>query len=580
MYGEETSGRVPEWSGKEEECSEAAESVHEGWCGKSMELNPPWMDWVASGIDFFGCEGEGVDGKSVLGRALMLQHTSERLEKEDRDYARLHEQFFEALLQEQVQTVNVTEAAPALASCPSVDESINSGVSSASSLTYDSTSVSSTRTQTSTKTQKRRRPFKLGRLSPHHKHHTRVAPIEAYNRKYNPALNGDQVSLETIAGKELPSPESFLRSDCVMQKDKGKGEPLGHSISAEGKEACLTKLREKMAIVIQVSGEATGIRRRMAKVSANAAGYIETRSMLEVRLGFLSMQYGLLLRWDYHRTGKIAFVLLRKMCQDGFYTKIPAVIEQEPQTTTTTITKRQLEAPPLVVRSTTGSNAIYQRIMGTEVVLVDPPYRVPQPEVFAPSVLSVEINHIEGLSKKSRWTISITFAGHTEMTLLHYNNDKRLFESKRTAMEWEMLPVSSFDLTSLEIRLFEQRKRKNSHSRLSSTTTVPIGGLVAQPSTAPATSWQITMPFTHNEKASLTLSMVHQSDYSHWLFKELNARKTEEVAGFHWKTFSRKRKSGSSSEASSSQGDRSYVWDWLCGFCFKEYYLPADSPCW
>jgi hypothetical protein len=40
-----------------------------------------------------------------------------------------------------------------------------------------------------------------------------------------------------------------------------------------------------MAIVIQVSGEATEIKRQMGKVSENAPGYIETRSMIEVRLG-------------------------------------------------------------------------------------------------------------------------------------------------------------------------------------------------------------------------------------------------------------------------------------------------------
>ena len=62
-----------------------------------------------------------------------------------------------------------------------------------------------------------------------------------------------------------------------------------------------------------------------------------------------------------------------------------------------------------------------------------------------------------------------------------------------------------------------------------------LGGLVAQPSTTPATSWKLTIPFSHDPKTSLTLSLVHQSDYSLWLYKELDARRREEVSGFVWK---------------------------------------------
>jgi hypothetical protein len=65
--------------------------------------------------------------------------------------------------------------------------------------------------------------------------------------------------------------------------------------------------------------------------------------------------------------------------------------------------------------------------------------------------------------------------------------------------------------------------------------TMPLGGLVAQPSTSQVTSWQLTTPFTRSPKANLTLSLVHQSDYAHWLYRFLESRRTEEVAGFVWK---------------------------------------------
>jgi hypothetical protein len=568
---------LPKWSESEQEpvWKEAAESIEAGCCGRADgDLVPPWMDWVDSGVEFFGCEGEGGSGKSVIGRALTLQHNTERIEKSDLDFARLHEEFFESLLREQVNRSGIeTLEPPELTPINSQDESISSGVSSSSSCTLDSVA---TQSLSSTKTQKRRRPLRLLKLSPRRKHHTRVAPIEAYNQKYNPALVHSTISLEDLAKKKLPDSPSFLHPKCVLQKDKGKGNPLGSSISAEGRESCLEKLREKMSIVIQVSGEErkapTGMKRRIAKVSANAPCYIETRSMIELRLGFLSMQYGLLLHWDYHRTGKIIFIALRKMCHDSFYTKIPDIIHQE--TKTTTITRKQLDAPPLVVRSMVGNHAIYQRTLGTEVVLIDPPYLVPQPEAFAPSVLTVDINNVVGLSKKNRWTISITFNGHTEVSHLHFNHEKRIFEPRRACMTWEMTPVSSFDLAGLEIRLFVQHRRKNSHSRLAATMTMPLGGLVAQPSTTQATSWQLTMPFTHDPKANLTLSINHQSDYAHWLYKELDARRSEEVSGFVWRAPFRFMKNGPRSVEDDEPKED--MWDWLCGVCFKEYYLPVD----
>jgi hypothetical protein len=558
---------TPAWGGKEHHSW--SESIPVGCCGKpDGDLVSPWMDWVESGVEFFGCEGGGEGAKSVIGRALMLQHNTERVEKEERDFAKMHEEFFDSLLKEQVTLKSPPNSIPGLTVADSLDESTNSGVSSASSVTFDTESASSI------KTQKRRRPLKFQRLSPRGKHHARVAPIDAYNQRFNPDLQRDQtdqLSIDKIVDKEIPTPSHHIHPDCVLQKDKGKGDALGASIRAEGKFACLEKLREKMAIVVHVSGDegqaATGLKRRAAKVSEHSPAYIETRSIIELRLGFLSMQYGLLLQWDYHRTGKIVFMVLRKMCHDSFYTKIPDLIHQE--TKTTTITRKQLEAPPLVVRNKIGNHAIYQRINGTEVVLVDPPYRVAQPEVFAPSVLTADIQNVAGLSKRSRWTISITFDGHTETAHLHYNPDKHHFEVRHAPMTWEMTPVTSFDLAGLEIRLFEQQKRKHSKSRLAATMTMPLGGLVAQPSTSETTSWQLTMPFTHDPKASLTLSLVHQSDYAHWLYKELDARRTEEVTDFVWKAPFRKLKCSAEEDPSDD------LFDWLCGVCFKEYYLPV-----
>ena len=112
-------------------------------------------------------------------------------------------------------------------------------------------------------------------------------------------------------------------------------------------------------------------------------------------------------------------------------------------------------------------------------------------------------------------------------------------------MKWEMAPVTSFDPAGLEIRLLEQNKqRKHSTSKLACSMTIPLGGLVAQPSTRPATSWQLTLPFStasrpkgkqDSKESKLILSLVHQSDYAHWLYQELDARRSEEMtAAFQW----------------------------------------------
>jgi hypothetical protein len=559
------------------------------------------------------------------------------------------------------------------------------------------------------------------------------------NRKQKQSSSSILSIRDIMAKTHLESPSLYLHTKCKLQKDKGKGDRLGSAISARGSELTLAKLRDKMKLIVEVSGElqaaslsnksniasiappssaasasissgssngfkvmSAGMKRRRAKVSliehsdscingAEDGSYImETRSMIELQLGFLSMQYGLLLRWDAYRTGQIVFVCLRKMCHDSFYTKIrsppristttsitasasmasrsmsevssskhphrkqpimkersqsqPQSQPQQPQKDENetglgrpprivAATKKRTVTPPLVVRTPKGGNhAIYQRSSGaTEVVLVDAPYRVPHPDVFAPSVLSLDVHRLTGLNPKSRWTLIMTFDGDTEIAHLKYNHRERVFETTRTApCKWEisMTPnrsttVTSFDLaTGLEIRLFEQRPKqrlrgvangvagmvgvkssssasssfhvppgsdpfsltspsnsyviqnqrlfhytsgntrrmhrvsseislgsfnsgasgstggsssgmhssKKSTSRLASTMTVPLGGLICQPSTSQTTLWKLTLPFTHDEDAEVTLTLMHQSDYAHWLYQELRARRKEELA--------------------------------------------------
>jgi hypothetical protein len=560
----------------------AAESIPVACCGGvEGDLAPPWMDWMESGfIEFFGCDESSGQGKSVMGRALMLTQqqappeTPPKIIEEEKDFRELHDQFIEALLFEQMKVSedrgSSTFSIPDLEKSDSMTSFSSELSSCASTLTADETIVS-LNSGTSYKRARPGGPLRLPRTDSLPQP-DRFAPIDAYNRRYGKKA-ADPFNFADIEAKEHPDPASMVHLDCKLQKDKGKGEPLGNAISAHGQVACLGKLHQKMKLLVEIAqGEdskgPTGMKRRNAKVSEETAEYTDTRAMLELRLGFLKIQYGVLLRWDL-QSGTIIFMVLRKMCHDSFYSKITnhgVVPQKRSAVTNTNVTRTELEPSPLVVRTLIGNHAIYHRKLGTEVVLVNPPYQVPQPEVFAPSVLAIEIKNASGLSKKSRWTISLTFDGHTKVTQLAWNDQTKSFQPRRLdKMEWEMPPViTSFDLAGLEVRLFEQQKRRKAHSRLAATMTMPLGGLVAQPSSSAATSWQLIMPCTHDPKASVTFSLLHHSDYAHWLYKELDARKREEVKGFVWKAPFRRVVEPIKNDDTADDD----LWDWVCGSCF------------
>ena len=390
----------------------------------------------------------------------------------------------------------------------------------------------------------------------------------------------------------------MLHPAVQLQKDKARGERIGSAVSAEGIEACKIKLDQKMQLLLQVAMEdrkgLAGMKRRPAKVSEETARYTETRSIMELRLGFLSMQYGVLLRWDVN-TEKIVFIVLRKMCHDSFYTKLPknkssggktkkpplAARAQPQGAAGRGITRATQAPPPLVVRDGGGNHAIYQRPFGTEVALVEPPYLIDQPRSFRPGILSVKVTSVSALSRRSRWTMSMTFHGQTEVTQLNYSPDHKRFVARREGpMEWELAPweyhqqklaSSNAGAGYLEIRLFEQKrsKRRSSHSRLAATMTLPLGKLVSQPSTMEASSWQLVIPSAHDPKnCKIQLSLQHQSEYSHWLYQELSARQRQELNNSSSSSYWFRRGGGDHSDG--EDGDDEY----------EEYDLLADACEW
>jgi len=232
------------------------------------------LDWMDShcGLDLLGCDENcskpipAAPQTPPPRRNLLLTI----------DYAKLHDELLESLLYEQKMNGDRLDKRRTSSSLNMEDSSTNSSL-------------------TDTKSRKRRRPLRSSRIAADGNNRTRV-------------------SLDHI--QPHPPPTQYLHVQCRLQKDKGKGEDPGSHICAKGRNACLEKLREKMALLGQ---HAASISRKPAKISARHLNLVETRSLLHMRLGFLTMQYGLLVRWDTGHTGKAALVVLRKQCPDEFY---------------------------------------------------------------------------------------------------------------------------------------------------------------------------------------------------------------------------------------------------------------------
>merc|ERR1712071_458204 len=132
----------------------------------------------------------------------------------------------------------------------------------------------------------------------------------------------------------------FLAANCRLQKDKGKGLEPGSAVKYFGREAALAKLREKTDILGQAvekdddgindSDTDTSLRRswgvmkpaakvemRRGPVKLTKSDPPETRSILEIKMSFISLKYGILLQWN-KKEGLVELVVMRKMANSSF----------------------------------------------------------------------------------------------------------------------------------------------------------------------------------------------------------------------------------------------------------------------
>mmetsp|Transcript_13602 Transcript_13602/g.25551 ORF Transcript_13602/g.25551 Transcript_13602/m.25551 type:complete len:556 (-) Transcript_13602:127-1794(-) len=128
---------------------------------------------------------------------------------------------------------------------------------------------------------------------------------------------------------------SFLHPVCRLQKDSGKGMEPGTSVSVSGRDEAINKLMEKMDLLAEVEKDGTFVNAVMTRIQARnmtlaksevngggsdvlwEQGFVETRSMLAVKMGFMSLRYGIMIHWN-RQTGLAELIVLRKLCPDSF----------------------------------------------------------------------------------------------------------------------------------------------------------------------------------------------------------------------------------------------------------------------
>ena len=577
-----------------------------------------FMDWIEQGMDFFGCD-ENVPNKvfSAAHPLLRIPHEPNKdADLQSLDYAKLHDQLLESLMAEQSRKAseggiaadfdssassfsfsNSSFSSQLMNASANSRNTVNSSFGSSAPDDEGATPVSDVGTITSTEKDRRghKRPRSL-------KLHRRVMPAISTEKRHqmmkrqlssNSSVSSRsttntntvrgtedsvRVSLSDLNELELPPAASFIHSQCRLQKDKGKGEPAGSNICAKGREHCLAKLEQKMALLTRVAfGEenknkgTADMKRRPARIAEEFPNFAETRSVIELRMGFMSMQYGILLRWDTSRTGKVTLVVLRKMCHESFYAKCKKNPPQLPHPRRPLAAKKMAQLPTepssLVVRNVVdGNHAILQRPGGMEVALLESPYRVDRPDVFRPSLLTVAVQNGSGLRRKSNWTVQLSYDGKTENILLTLDSGQGTFTPKLgDKLKYEIPIDGSLDLPALGVRLYEHRKRKP--RKCVGQMNVPLTGLEPQSTSQDPTPNYMKVVCSHDPDACVTLSVMLESEYALWLRNELDARRREEVNGFVWKSSFLVLPDVYNEVVDDENDEEDSLWEWICGAC-------------
>mmetsp|Transcript_26132 Transcript_26132/g.36613 ORF Transcript_26132/g.36613 Transcript_26132/m.36613 type:complete len:576 (-) Transcript_26132:193-1920(-) len=508
---------------------------------------PPWysslseesvLDWFENSIQILTCDGdcnaaEPLERMKRLKERTMLKNAcsggdlnglncngdgafdSTRSAVRSWDYAKLHDEFIESLLQEQ--TRKMVMESDNHEDDTSVATSSTSGFS-ALHVDTDSSNVTPENDASGNKNAGRR---KLLRRRP-------TSNLSSFLGNNNKRV---AVNPLPMSDEEHPSPRSYLHKDCKLQKDQGTGQKPGSDCCTDGSVATLAKLQDKLEMLHHVSAPTdqksmagnASFKRKPAKIVSLSDQYTETRSLIKLGMGFLRLQYGVLLRWEMN-TGRIELIVLRKMCTDSFYKNLPKHVSQHQH--------MEQQTPEWLVMDS--NHVVLQRHGGTEVALLEPPYKVKQPEIFEPSRISAHVHAFKGLDTYSLWQIVLVLDTKSRRVRVQYDETSKKWRADDN-LEWE-LPNVCGDL-DMTVEVFEKRRARVRKLRMTQTKPMPLGGGESRISEKRQLRFTEEKPAAGQGKGiEFTITFYHQSDYGHWLFQELEARKQDETMNrFVWK---------------------------------------------
>lgn len=456
--------------------------------GAAVNCNTIFSDLIdnSCGLELIGCDDScSSSSRDVIGSALHLRNVPNG-DLSSVDYSTLHDECIESLLHEQSQQLKQNQE----------KEHFRKFQDDASgSLGFESVDDDDPRHEDS---RKRRRPIKLSRR--------RTPPRFGRISTHSTEASILTVSFADLDTKQFQDPGSYFHPKCRMQKDKGLGEPVGTNICAMGREACLDKLRAKMRILAQHALSETSrasVKRKNAVISERHANFVETRSLMELRMGFLSMQYGVLLRWEVERSGTIVLIVLRKMCHDSFIPRKPVLVSPP-------------QSPPISNSEQAVGSRASDRIRAR---LLKPPFLIQSPAVFSANSFEVRVASATGLNPRCTWIIQLAYEDCLENFVLSPAING-LTPLERGLCLTRILRETEVP-TTLEVKLFERRRRQQ--RRLVTTRKVPLDGLQPQYTIGRKEYKRMSLALTHG--STVHLDMIFMSDSLAWLQDELQIRK-------------------------------------------------------
>lgn len=456
--------------------------------GAAASCNAILSDLIdnSCGLELLGCDDScSTTSRDVIGSALHLRNFQNG-DLNSIDYSSLHDECIESLLHEQSQQLKQQQQK---------DRYGDFQDDASGSLGFDSVDDVD---QNHEDSRKRRRPVKLSRR--------RTPPRFGRISTHSTEASVSTISFADLDSKQFQDPSSYFHPHCRMQKDKGLGEPVGSNICAKGREACLDKLRAKMRLLAKHALSETSkasVKRKNAAVSERNSNFVETRSLVELRMGFLSMQYGVLLRWDAGNTGTIILIVLRKMCHDTFLPRKPIVV-----------------SPPKPLSTSSSEMGIGSRQSDRiRASLLKPPFLVQTPAVFSASALEVRVASASGLNPRSTWIIQLAYEDCLENFVLSPAGSSFVPIERDLCLTRVLRETQA--PTTLEVKLFERRRRQQ--RRLVIARRVPLDGLQPQYTRGHRHYKRIPLALTHDSKVHL--EVIFMSDSLAWLQDELQTRK-------------------------------------------------------